>query len=281
MRDIKIYRNHSLRSFLMSILKATAFDFSMAHHWVPGIRFRLNSFRHKGYWFHGHRREMETMQLFREIIRPGDVVVEVGGHIGYISLYFAYLVGKFGKVFVFEPGSNNLPYIRMNLVERVPNEIGTRLELLERAVGDRAGEVDFYEDSLTGQNNSVVKDFDGLRANIAVSFVESEVSLNRVKMVTLDGYFADCRVDFIKIDIEGFEWFALSGAIRILERQHPAIMVEVQANYAEIYSELSRIGYLLLNPALALITQPSEMRGNTFCLHRERHADLIRQLGLC
>lgn len=277
---MKLYRNHLLRRYLMPILKATSFDFSMSHHWVPEIRFRLNSFRHKGYWFHGRRREMETMRLFREIIRPGDVVVEVGGHIGYISLYFADLVGRSGKVFVFEPGSNNLPYIRMNLIERVPNEIGRRIELIEKAVGDEAGVVDFYQDSLTGQNNSVVKDFDGLRANIANSYVECDVSVCQVKVVTLDEYFSDHRIDFIKIDIEGFEWFALSGAMRTLEKQRPAVMVEVQANNTEIFSDLTRIGYLLFTPSLERINQPGEMRGNTFCLHRERHADLIQQLGL-
>lgn len=269
-----------MRRYLMPILKATSFDFFMSHHWVPGLRFRLNSFRHKGYWFHGRRREMETMRLFREIIRPSDVVVEVGGHIGYISLYFADLVGKFGKVFVFEPGSNNLPYIRMNLIERVPSEIGRRIELIEKAVGDEAGVVDFYQDSLTGQNNSVVKDFDGLRANIANSYVECDVSVCQVKVVTLDEYFSDHRIDFIKIDIEGFEWFALSGAMRTLEKQRPAVMVEVQANNTEIFSDLTRIGYLLFTPSLERINQPGEMRGNTFCLHRERHADLIQQLGL-
>jgi len=96
----------------MPLLKATAFDLSIAHPWVPPSRFRLNSFRHKGYWYHGKSRELRTMQLFAKLIRPNDTVAEVGGHIGFISMFFAKLVGDNGRVVVFEPGSNNLPYLR-------------------------------------------------------------------------------------------------------------------------------------------------------------------------
>ncbi len=277
---MRIYRNRLLRRFLLPLLKATSFDFCAKHHWVENVQFRLNSFRHKGYWYHGRNREEATMELFRRIICPGDIVVEVGGHIGYISLYFADLVGPSGKVFVFEPGKNNLPYIRTNLKGCMSTGHGQRLNLIESAVGDKNGVVTFFEESLTGQNNSIVRDFDGLRANKTLAFVTTEVVARQVSMVSLDDHIECPRIDFIKIDIEGFEWFALLGAKRILEDLQPAIMVEIQANRKEIFAALSRVGYVLFTPGRKVITSADELKGNTFCLSRKRHFRLIQQLGL-
>ena len=57
------------------------------------------------------------MRLFQTLIRHGDTVIDVGGgHIGYICCFFSNLVGDTGKVYVFEPGNNNLPYIEKNLI---------------------------------------------------------------------------------------------------------------------------------------------------------------------
>src|SRR5690349_12289207 len=102
-----------LRRILIPLLNRwSPGDITLRHHWT-GESVRLHSFRHKGYWYHGRRREEETMRLFSQLLKPGDSVIEVGGHIGYISLYFKALV-EHGDVFVFEPGANNLPYIRQN-----------------------------------------------------------------------------------------------------------------------------------------------------------------------
>ena len=41
--------------------------------------------------------------LFRQFLRPGDVVVEIGAHIGTHTVFFAKTVGPTGVVFAFEP----------------------------------------------------------------------------------------------------------------------------------------------------------------------------------
>ena len=76
---------------------------TIRHHYT-GEKIWLHSFRHKGYWAHGRGREKNSMELYSSLIRPGDLIVEVGGHIGYISTYFAKLVGLDGRAEYFEPG---------------------------------------------------------------------------------------------------------------------------------------------------------------------------------
>ncbi len=273
-----LYRVKALRRIVLPLLKRFSFDFWARHPWVQGQKTLLNSFSHKGYWYHGRNRERRTMELFSIMILPGATVVEVGGHIGFISQYFRSLVGGGGSVYVFEPGSNNLPYIKRNFASGSENYTDRKVVLIEAAVGKRSGTVDFYEENLTGQNNSVIKDFAGLTANQAVAYVKTATNRRSVNLVSLDEYFLHTTVDFIKIDIEGYEWSALQGASRLIARDRPALMVEIQADHERIFEFFRANGYALFNDKIEVREQPSDLRGNTFCLHGEKHRQLISDL---
>lgn len=249
-------------------------DITIRHHYT-GDPIRLHSFRHKGYWYHGRRRERETMMLFRRLLRPGDSVIEVGGHIGYISLYFKWLVQS-GDVYVFEPGANNLPYIRRNVVPR-------GIQLIEKAAGNRNGDELFFLESLTGQNNSFIRNFNGLRNNASNAFVGSPtVTEVTVEMVRLDDFIKNHSIkpELIKIDVEGFELNVLKGMIHTIHRDFPKIMVEVQADEAELLNLLRDAGYTLFDPLLSSCTRPGDLRGNIFALHSQRHGEILNSLKI-
>lgn len=267
----ELHRLSLLRRLAMPALKACSIDISIGHPWVPHRRYRLNTFRHKGYWFHGKSRESQTMKLFAELVQPGHTVAEVGGHIGFISMWLSMLVGPTGRVFVFEPGSNNLPYTRAN-VRALDN-----VSLVEAAVSDVDGCAALYEESLTGQNNSLVKDFAGFRANSAIAHVPINVRRNDVSTVRLDSYFACRGVDFIKIDIEGHELMALRGARGLLARSLPTIMVEVQADQDGVYELLTGLGYRLFTDRMTELRESAQLRSNVFALHPHRHSDATLQ----
>lgn len=228
-----------VRRVFIRLLKATARDVSLQNPWT-GDRLALNSFKHKGYWFFGKDRERLTMERFRQQIPAGATVLEVGGHIGFIAQYFAKLVGPEGKVIVFEPGSNNLPYIERNTA-KLPQ---VRIE--RQAVSDRIGEATFYEDDITGQNNSLLDDYHGA-AGVAQSHAMGGMKKARtVRLTTLDAYIDahGLKVDFIKIDIEGNELNALRGAGKSLSRIK-ALMVEVTEQQEEVAKLLRLAGYTL------------------------------------
>lgn len=274
---MKIYNTQLLRKLIIPVLKKYNRDIQINHHWLKNIssnsqKIKLNLFKHKGYWYHGKNRERKTMILFKEIISKSSTIVEVGGHIGYISVYFNNLVGSTGKVIVFEPGTNNLPYIEANTI------LYPQIKLVKKAIGNEIGIIEFYEDSLTGQNNSIVKDFDGLKTNVKYSYVSSEVNKVIVPITTLDHELKNTKVDFIKIDIEGGEWAAICGAKNIILNQHPALMVEIQSNENDIYDLLSMLGYMLFNDSREVLTSPKQLNGNVFCLHKILHQRLILEI---
>src|SRR5215469_14582451 len=132
------YTNTFLRRIALPVFaRLNPGDITIRHHYT-GAPLRLHSFRHKGYWFHGKAREADTMKLFARLIRPGDIVFEAGGHIGYVTTYFASLVEQTGRVVVFEPGVNNLPYLRANVGRY------SQVQVVDCAVSDVCGKAEFY-----------------------------------------------------------------------------------------------------------------------------------------
>src|SRR5690348_10111336 len=89
-------------------------DVTIKHHWAREHRVSLNVYRHKGYWVQGARREWDTMKFIAAQVRPGMTVWDVGAHIGYVTVFMSHLVGEAGRVLAFEPGLDNLRYLRRN-----------------------------------------------------------------------------------------------------------------------------------------------------------------------
>lgn len=266
----RLNESRFVRSIGLPLLKALNRDISIRHHWSDHT-VKLSLFAHKGYWFHGRRREAEEMEAIRALVAPGDFVVEVGGHIGYISLWFAECAGRGTgcRVTVFEPGSNNLPYIRENVrgIEHIT--------LIEKGCGSKAGQLEFFEDNLTGQNNSFVASFEGLRANIdAAPNVDIQISKHTVDVVRLDTELADAVPDFVKIDVEGFEFPVLRGANGWFGpgKKPPIIMIEVQADHEEIANWMLERDYSLFDIHGGEVTAIPHSTLNLFALNREHHA---------
>lgn len=266
---MSLSRNRWLRKLVLPLFERfNPGDITVKHHYTQEP-VRLHSFRHKGYWWYGSEREADTMEAFQKLIRPGDQVIEVGAHIGYIAMWLGHLVGPTGHVFTFEPGENNLPYTRQNVARH------RNITLVEKAVGDHCGVMTFHMESLTGQNNSLVNDFEGLEKN-QQNAVKAEMRTVEVEVITLDQFAKENRIQprLIKIDVEGFEFEALSGMIELMRHARPIIMVEVQRRQDEIYQLMTELNYDLRRADGSPITCPTDFQLNTFCSPKEKLSEL-------
>jgi FkbM family methyltransferase len=241
----------SIRKLVLYLLKITSRDIVIKHQFT-GYSFLLNIYHHKGYWYFGKRREKDSMKRFSEIIKPGMSVLEVGGHIGYLTSYYSFLVGDVGRVVVFEPGRNNLGYLYKNAGFCKFNNI----DIEEYAAGNSNCSMTFYLDPITGQNNTLVKDFKGFEENRKLSAQpDSEFIDDTVNVIRLDDYLKERRLpDFIKIDVEGYEWECLEGLKETIERNRPLLMMEIQANSDKIFKYFVSINYRIFNDKLDKIT---------------------------
>jgi FkbM family methyltransferase len=242
-------------------------DITIRHH-LTGTPFRLHAFRHKTYWFYGAQREREVMSFAAQIAKPGSQVVDVGAHIGYMSAYFSRLVGERGRVFAFEPGANNLPYLRAN-VRNLSN-----VTIVEKALSNSCGTAKFLLEDLSGQNNSLISDAH-LQKATAGAFVAATIQTVDVETVTLDSFCAKEGVlpDLVKIDAEESELVILQGMREMMRAAKPAIIVEVWDNREAILELLFSSGYRVSNSDLSPVNQIEDLHtDNVFAVWQEpRH----------
>ena len=261
---------------MLPVLRGIGGDVNIRHHWT-GDRLKLHLFRHKGYWYHGRKRELDTMLLFADLISPGDFVVEIGGHIGYVSIYLAKLVGPSGRVVVFEPAPDNLRYINANVARF------TEVTVISQAVSDRTGKAQLYVEELTGQNNSLLNDYAVFEENQKWAFVQTKKKSVEVRCTTLDDFIRESdlpRPSLIKIDVEGAEHLVLQGMQETLRRSGVALMVEVTERNAEVVRLLRDAGFALFRPDRRPISLMESVRGNVFCVkpNDRRTAELTRRV---
>jgi len=140
--------------------------------------------------------------------RSGETVLDVGAFMGETSLWFARKVGSSGKVVAFEP----VPSLADRCLENVRRNAGQALpeiRIENVAVGARSGSCTMTE---RGDSGDAV----------------TATSTGDLAMVSIDDYVRTSgmsRVDFIKMDIEGMERYALEGARLTIERFHPKLAI--------------------------------------------------------
>ena len=152
-------------------------------------------------------------KIAMEMVIPGDTIADVGAFFGFYAFAFAKRTGKQGRVVAFEPDPHNLAFLR-NIVKRY--KISLKPRIVGSAVGDTKGILKF--DAQSASTSGV----------ILKGLPKGEV--RQVECVSLDEFFADEKLDIIKIDVEGYEEKVLLGARNILKRKrgYPrAIFIEV------------------------------------------------------
>jgi len=267
---MKLSKNKRLRKLAVGLLRTFNPGTISIKNPFTGNKLMLDAYMHKGYWFRGKNVEKDTMNLFSRLINTGDTIIEVGAHIGLMAQYYSHIVGESGTVYVFEPAANNLVYLKKNIALSTFRNI----VLEEKAVSETTGTAKFYVENITGQNSSLVADNPGPNSQKNVKD-KSKVSVVEVPTVSLDDYVANngiSRLNFIKVDIESAELFAIKGMMNVLQHLKPRFMIEVSQNHEELYNILTTLGYKLFD----VKKHPQEKLeyGNVFGVHKTDEAGL-------
>lgn len=185
--------------------------------------------------------EKEQTAIVEHLVHPGDVVLDVGAHVGYYTMLFASLVGRSGRVFAFEPDPRNFAFLgqhaRLNGRENIT--------VVNAAVGDHLGQVMFEHGSGSGTGHVDAAGISGADAPTS-NDVRSRARFP-VRMETVDGFARanGIRVDAVKIDVEGAEMAVLQGAQSVLRDFHPIIFLSTHSTdlHRECLDFLRAFGY--------------------------------------
>lgn len=157
----------------------------------------------------------------KEFIKDNSVIFDVGANIGVFSLYASYLSPN-GKIYAFEPTRNTFQRFKKNIIN---NNLQKRIFAYPLAVGDkkRNSEIMVNNMGLGGENTIIDSEFLKGRGKL---FEKREL----VKMIPIDEFMEQNkikRVDFIKIDTEGYEKQVINGARKTIQKFAPIIACSV------------------------------------------------------
>lgn len=151
----------------------------------------------------------DTVDFIRERVKPDWVSIDVGANIGTHVL--AEADGK--TVYAIEPEPGAVEDLRENL--RVSGT--TNVEVLNFALSDREGSMTLYSP----------KEGDSNQANASLYHDKTQSGRKpvTVDVKTLDDAFQDLdRLDFLKIDVIGYDLRVIRGGLKTIEKFHPLIM---------------------------------------------------------
>ncbi|QFU90096.1 FkbM family methyltransferase [Amycolatopsis sp. YIM 10] len=172
------------------------------------------------------------LHTLTELVRPGDICVDVGSAAGLYSQALSHLTGPAGIVHSVEPVSFSHPvWSRVLGAWDRPNVV-RHVKALGAEPGRAAMRVPFRQYGPDTSRSFLAWKTHSLGSNAEFSHHVDVL----VDVDTLDGLTADLpRVDFVKIDVEGGELHVLEGGQRTIETHLPTLLVEIEARHTERY----------------------------------------------
>ncbi len=199
-----------------------------------------------------HDYEPPVTKIFQQYLRPGMVALDIGANIGYFSLLAASLVGSGGLVYAWEPAPSN---VRLLYASQLANGFNN-IQIVQAAATDRTRLLRYFSAS---SNGNVATLEDGCREDV--------IGAETVMGLRIDDLLPqDARVGFVKIDVEGHEFRAISGARQMLERSRPVVVSEFSPFGLRQSSDVDGQEYLeffvRLGYDLFVITESGPVAGN-------------------
>jgi FkbM family methyltransferase len=175
-------------------------------------------------WLHPHFRLLPLLQedvdAVRAFLRPGDVVIDVGAHVGDLS--YALAVGCTGAVIAFEPNRFVFPILEANTAL---NRSKGRILPYRYAIAPQDGKMTFeYGDSgycNGGRHEGIGRWVHGSAFELEVEAVRLEPFLRANHPDLIE------RIRFVKIDAEGYDVFVLESIQDLVRRVRPYLRIEV------------------------------------------------------
>ena len=215
-----IYRNQFIARLLRSSLNLAApqglSEVKIAAGRAKNLQMELDLKSEKDYWLGTY--EAEVQQAIVDLVKPGDIIYDVGANIGFLTLLFARTTGATGHVYAFEALPANVFRLSHNVEI---NGFQEWVTVVPVAVLDRSGEVEFLIGPSTGMGK--------VGGSLGRDSVEYNESIN-VEGLSIDEYVerrSTLPADIVKIDIEGGEVLALPGMQKLIHDQGPIIMIEL------------------------------------------------------
>jgi len=157
------------------------------------------------------KQDVFEISLMKQYIQKGDSVLDIGANIGFYAEILSELVDKKGKVHCFEPDSTNYKHL-----EKRCHHL-SNVFLNHKAVSDKTDKLKIYTSKQLNVDHRTYKPDD----------YDREIEIDAIAIDDyLSSHSKDCTVDFIKMDIQGFEMSAAKGMKKTFQSPHLKLLSE-------------------------------------------------------
>ncbi len=157
--------------------------------------------------------------VLKHLVQAGDVVIDLGAHVGACTKFLSDLVGDAGVVYSVEPFPLNFEILRLNVAK-----LGlSNVHLINCAVSDKSGRLMMEVPTFAEFGESFYD------ARLIPAGTTSSLRQASVEVKTVDSLFQSRprAVSFIKCDVEGQELQTLRGAASVIEQDRPFLLLEI------------------------------------------------------
>lgn len=199
--------------------------------------------------------------FFMDCLYEPDCLLDVGANIGIMTCHMARRFPS-ATIIAFEPIPDNFRVLERVIASYRLKNVNPR----QLALGDREGTVNMV---LPRQGRTRMQGLSHVRHESITEWNDGEDY--EVRCETLDQVIGERRVHAIKLDVENFEYFVLSGGRQLLERDHPPIYVELwdNENRSKCFALLDELGYqinVVENKTLRAFDPQRHRQQNFICL---------------
>jgi FkbM family methyltransferase len=152
----------------------------------------------------------KEIEIIKKIVTKDDVVLDVGANIGFMTLQLAQLAKK---VYAFEPSPDNFKQLEENTKH------------LDNVYRYEVATSDQYDDH--GVLFTCPQD-SGMNRMYPSKWCEGGKFIHNVMTITIDSIMLgfEKKISFIKLDVEGLEYRVIQGMLKLLDRDHPTLLME-------------------------------------------------------
>ena len=151
--------------------------------------------------------------LISRFRKTGGNFIDIGANLGYFTCLLGKLAGPSGTVLSVEPEPNNLKLLESNIAINLLTE---KIKVFRVALGAEIGtaKLNLYKNSNRGRHSLVSKSTGGT----------IEVPIRKLDDLVDEIFSSGQRIDFLKMDVEGYEPFVVQGGLNTLYRVDNMVM---------------------------------------------------------
>jgi FkbM family methyltransferase len=201
------------------------------------------------------KKKYPELFYLKKLIRPGFVCIDIGANMGYYTSFMSRLAGREGTVLSVEPIPLFVDILKLNLhstkidnVKILPYALGGENKIVTMGTPEVGGILKHGQTRLVSTAELKYKD------------------VYEVEMKIPDDLFADLeRLDFVKCDVEGYEYYVFSNMKKVLEKFKPVVQSELgnqqtRKQMLDLFSSMKYKPCKLTNDQLTPMTE-SEFYG--------------------